>query len=107
MGYIKHHTIVVTSSGEFTNNAHNKAKEIFGHLCSVIIYSKCNFYSSFFIAPDGSKEGWDQSDLYDLKRKEFINWINEQAYEDGSNAISFAELFYGEDNGYSEIVNHN
>jgi len=108
MGYIKHHSIVVTTSiDELIKSAHEKAKEIFGTTVSEIIQSKINGYKSFFVAPDGSKEGWGESDTGNDNRKAFIDWCNAQAYEDGSNSLSYCEFFYGEDNGYSEIVSHN
>lgn len=107
MGYIKHHTIIVTTYGEYVETAHDKAIELFDGLTSNIVKGKINGYSSFFIAPDGSKEGWDESNKFDELRKTFIDWVNEQAYEDGSNSIAFAEIFYGEDNGYCKIENHN
>lgn len=43
----------------------------------------------------------------EMNRAKFINFINNQAYEDGSNCLSYAELFYGEDNGEAEITSHN
>lgn len=108
MGYIKHHTIVVTTGlDSMMPIAHNKAKEIFATGVSEIIKSNINGYLSFFVCPDGSKEGWQESTEGDERRKVFVEWIQKQAYEDGSNSLSFVEVFYGEDNGYSEIVNHN
>lgn len=108
MGYIKHHAIAITSfHEELLKKAHNKAKQIFDDTVTEIIKSKMNRYYSFFISPDGSKEGWDDSELGNKRRKTFLNWCQKQAYEDGSNALSYAELFYGEDNGYAEIETHN
>jgi len=108
MGYIKHHGIAVTSSiNELIKEAHAQAKSIFKERTSEILNSKTNGYKSFFIAPDGSREGWEESNNGNHQRETFVKWINEQAYEDGINSISFCEFFYGEDNGYSKIENHN
>ena len=108
MGYIKHHGIAVTSSiDELIKEAHTQAKSIFKYRTSEILNSETNGYKSFFIAPDGSKEGWGESNNGNDKRETFVKWVNEKAYEDGSNSISFCEFFYGEDNGYSEVENHN
>ena len=108
MGYIKHHGIAVTSDiDELIKQAHTQAKSIFKERASEILNSKTNGYKSFFIAPDGSKEGWEESNNEDLQRETFVKWVNQQAYDDGSNSISFCEFFYGEDNGYSQIENHN
>jgi len=108
MGYIRHHTIVVTSwNQKKILKAHNKAIEIFNGSTSNIVESNFNMYYSFFVAPDGSKEGWTESKIGDDRRKKFIDWLNSKAYSDGSNALQFAELFYGDDDGNSKIINHN
>ncbi|RLI47235.1 hypothetical protein DRO61_08135 [Candidatus Bathyarchaeota archaeon] len=108
MGYIKHHGIAVTSWDEkILKKAHRLAKEIFKKRASPIMNGDINSYLTFFIAPDGSKEGWEESDKDDISRSVFINWINKQAYEDGSNPLDFCEFFYGEDNDESEVTRHN
>lgn len=108
MGYIRHHSIVVTSwDEEQIKKAHTKAKEMCGEIVSNIVESKINGYGSFFIAPDGSKEGWVESDCGNDNRKNYIRWILEQNYDDGSNPLSYVEFYYGDDEGGSEIVNHN
>lgn len=108
MGYIRHHSITVTS---FDNNliadAHNVAIGIFDGLVTDVIESNTNGYKSFFIAPDGSKEGWAESSEGDRNRSKFIKWVNEQAYEDGSNALSYCEFFYGDDERMSQIEDYN
>lgn len=108
MGYIKHHTIVVASwDDELIGSAHGKAKEIHGTLVSELVSSTSNSYKSFFVAPDGSKEGWSESDTGDAKRDELIKYLEALTYEDGSSSINYCELFFGEDNGHSQIVKHN
>ena len=108
MGYIKHHAIVITSWDEkLIRKARRKAKQIFGKQVSGIVPSVINAYDSFFIGPDGSKEGRDDSHSGDANREKFIAWVKKQAYSDGSNSLSFAELFYGEDEGKAEILDHN
>lgn len=108
MGHIRHHAIAVTSwNGELIKKAHEKAIQIFKDRTSSIIESDINRYQSFFIAPDGGKEGLVESDIGDAQRKTFKEWIDEQAYEDGSNSLSFCEFFYGDCNGESLIEAHN
>ena len=106
MGYIRHHAIVVTSNEEGIKKSHTKAKEIFPNV-SNIMKDGINGYQSFFIPPDGSKEGWPSSHKGDQRRKEYVQWINEQAYDDGSNQISFAHFYYGDDEEQCEIEDHN
>ena len=94
MGYINHHAIVVTTgSKEAIDSAHAKAFEIFGSLCSEIIDSGMNGYATFFIAPDGSKEGWQDSDEGDERRTEFKNWLK----VDRHYSIEAVEIYYGGD----------
>jgi len=104
MGYMRHHAIVVSSwSGEDTRKAHKHAMDIFP-LVSEILTTNINGYHSFFIPTDGSKEGWDESDLGDDRRDSFIKWINSQRYEDGSSSLDWVEVQYGDDNKQTIIV---
>lgn len=96
MGYMRHHAIVVTGfSQERVDLAHSRAQQ-FGNSVSDIVLSPLNGYSSFFIAPDGSKEGWEDSDNGDDNRDEFILWLN--AYED-KGYLDWAEMQYGDEGG--------
>jgi hypothetical protein len=108
MGYVRHHSIIVTTSaGANIFQVHEKAKLIFGHLASEIIPSNLNNIYSIFIAPDGSKEGWSESDELDTNRASFIEFLESKKYSDGSNSIKYIELFYGDDEGEAKILNHN
>ena len=119
MGYIAHHTIVVTSwdysaafdkdRSMFAETARQKAIEIFGPgLVSNMVDSWINGYKTFFIAPDGSKEGWDESNKGDSLRKEFKKWLESQAYEDGSNHYDWAEIrFGGDEPQYGNVMDYN
>ena len=77
MGYMRHHMIVVTSwDKKLIWEAHMKACEIFfqpshvGNSVGVtpIMTSPVNHYYTFFVPPDGSKEGWNDSDDGDENR---------------------------------------
>lgn len=62
MGYVKHNSIIVTDyKDDRIITIHKKARKMFGVHVSDIVASELNGYCSFFIAPDGSKEGWDFS----------------------------------------------
>lgn len=111
MGYINHHAIVVTGDSypdaEIAfRKAYEKAKELLGDLVSDVVKGKKNGYQSFFVAPDGSKEGWDLSDEHDLKRQELMNFIDSLAYEDGSNSIKYVEVSFDE-YFYAEVTRKN
>jgi hypothetical protein len=82
MGYMRHHAIIcsgpapikdegapwISSIAEYVTSlqrAHDKATAIFGDTVSPIVISPVNGIGSFFIAPDGSNEGWEDSDAGD------------------------------------------
>ena len=101
MGYYVHHAIVVTISdyGEKHQKpsvVHQKAKGIFFDDVSPLVDSKMGFYS-FLVGPDGSKEGWAQSDEGDEKRSEFISYLEELPHDDGSSPVNWVEIQYGGD----------
>ena len=113
MGYIKHHTIVVTSFDfEKAKEVHKKAQEIFVEKCahengviqkiiasgliSPIIEGMANSQFSFFIAPDGSKEGWGTSKDADVARKEFLDWLD----KNNASCDYFEVIFGGDDDEY-------
>lgn len=82
MGYIRHHALIVIGRDDHgIAIARSKALRIFDgygdwmRLVSPLIKSVINGYASFYIAPDGSKEGWRDSDTGDRKRAEFVAWI--------------------------------
>ncbi len=106
MGYYNHHAIIVTAWDEkYITDAHKKAIEIFNETCSSVVESNINGYVSFFIAPDGSKEGCKDSDDVNDRREEFKKWINNY---DGY--IDAVEIYYGGDepdlNGIEVIQNY-
>jgi|SRR5579875_2244071 len=101
MGYIRHNAIIVTADGyqnaqEKLKLTHKKAVELFDNLVSPVITGKANGYQSFFIAPDGSKEGWDLSNEYDEKRKQFADFVDSLSYSDGSNCVQFVDVGFDE-----------
>jgi len=104
MGEMRHHSIVVTSDDtDIIKLVHNKAISLFEHLVSPIIRSRANGFQSFFIAPDGSKEGWETSDHYDINRKDYINYLNTFGF-----AVSYCEFYFGSDFGLnSNLLNFN
>jgi hypothetical protein len=106
MGYMLHHAIVVTSwDVEKIYRAHNAARE-FGNLVSDIVAGATNGYLSFFVAPDGSKEGWGASDEGDQRRAAFVNWLDNERDEDGSSSLKWAELVVNGDDDQCYVVTH-
>jgi hypothetical protein len=103
MGYIKHDAIVVVScKDELLEAAHAKAKDL-DLVVTDIGARVVNFYRSFLICPDGSKEGWDRSDDGDAAREAFLQWCREQRYEDGSNSLDWVHVRFGGDDAETEV----
>jgi hypothetical protein len=70
--------------------AHAKATEIFPWV-SQISPAATNGERSFFIPPDGSKEGWEESRMGDERRDKFVEWLR----KDGQ--VHWVEVCYAED----------
>lgn len=104
MGYQRHHAIVVTSWDEkLVGHAHAMASDIFPAV-SPLLESEVNGFTSFFVPPDGSNEGWSESDGADARRARFVAWLDTQRYDDDSTSISWVEVQYGDENGQTRIV---
>jgi hypothetical protein len=105
MGYMRHHAIVVTSwSEERLQAAHKRAEELLPGLVTPILKGWVNEYQSFFVGPDGSKEGWDDSDKGDIQRQKFREYLASEFMEDGGSYVDWAEVQYGDDEEVTEIV---
>ena len=53
-------------------------------------------YLTALLPPDGSKEGWSDSNNGDTMRNSFIFLLETFNYEDDSNPFSWVEVSYGE-----------
>lgn len=102
----RHHAILVTSwDGPALALARQHAidtaptsmgGEPFARLVSDVALGVINAVSTFLIAPDGSYEGWEDSDIGDQWRDQIVVWLEAQAYEDGSNRFVWVEVQYGD-----------
>lgn len=102
MGYMRHHAIIVTTWDEIlAAHAYEKAVSLFRDIAAVspILRSSVNVYSTFLIAPDGSKEGWGHSVAGDRARLAFIEYLDSRRYEDGSSSLSWCLVRYGDEEG--------
>jgi hypothetical protein len=116
MGYIRHHAIIVTAyRRDDIEAARLKALECFEgnravgdyrSLVGPVMSSVVNSYHTLFIAPDGSKEGWPESDVGDNGRSRFIAWLDKQRWGDGSSPFRWAEIQYGDDDHDNRIIGH-
>lgn len=115
MGTIKHDTLVVTSFRENDiNKAHTKIKELLiekfkenefikaDSIVSEVLKGLANDQFSFFVAPDGSKEGWTTSTNVDEVRETFIEWL------DGDNGyFDYVQVRFGGDWESADVTSHN
>lgn len=111
MGYIKNHSIIVTSHfKDCINKAHEAAISIFKELnidyhgkneelVTEIFEGKVNTQYTFFIVPDGSKEGWGFSERCDKAREDFCAWM-----ESNQCSCDYVEVTFGGDDEYCEIT---
>ena len=120
MGYTRHHAIVCSGPAPVEDmapyslglteyitslqRAHNYAANIFGDTVSPIVISPVNGVGSFFVAPDGSNEGWQDSDAGDERRAAFITYLRANYYDDGSSAVHWAEVQYGDDENEAKVT---
>lgn len=106
MGYMRHHAIIVSSfSDEAIKTAHQVATGIFPFVSELIPHVMNGGYT-FLVPPDNSKEGWEESELGDKRRKEFIEYLNNQRFDDWSTLLSWAEVMYGDEEGEAAIICH-
>jgi len=106
MGYIAHHAIIVTVyDAKRIDEAHTKALN-----CGLTVAgpreSPTNHYHSILICPDGSKEGWEESELGDAHRSDFLDWLNRQRFEDGSSPFAWIVVWYSPDDQQAKILEH-
>jgi hypothetical protein len=112
MGYIKHHTIIVTSlSKEYLAPAHEAIKAIVAEefvedissdssqMVSPIVDGVINSQCSFFVAPDGSKEGWETSDCGNRARDRIVETL-EKEYD----CCDYVEVMFGGDDHHQTIL---
>lgn len=96
MSSVQHHVIIVTTyRRDLAEEAWYVAEGIFPHATHPV-ESSVNGYFTFFIPPDGSKEGWADSVEGDQRRDEFITWLKSKDYSDGSNPYTWVEVSYGD-----------
>lgn len=103
MGYFRHHAILVTSwSNEHLERARDKANAI-GLVTTPITPGVVNSEATFVCVPDGSKEGWSESEAFDGYREEFVNWLSELVKAEEL-FCAWAEVQYGDDYGDDRLL---
>ena len=97
MGVIQHNAVVAVTSNssefERVKNFVNNLKEK-RHLF-LFEETGLNNYSVVVMIPDGSKEGWPESERGDITRDKFIEELEKVEYEDGSSPWEYVEISFG------------
>lgn len=105
MGYMRHHAIIVTGAiPEKLHAAHAAAQSIFP-VVTAIVDSETNGYGSFMVPPDGSKEGWEESDEGNTRRELFLDALSDLRYPDGY-PFEWVEIQYGDDDRETVVTHH-
>lgn len=98
MGHINHNAIIATTWNEKVAVQFQSWIEAYslnkGSVAQVV--SRSNGYTTFFVGPDGSKEGWPVSDYGDKVREQIKKRFALDNYEDGSSPWNWIEVGYGE-----------
>jgi len=111
MSYTRHHAIVATHwERDELELIRDEALDM-GCDVSQIVRSTTNDYYSFMVAPDGSKEGWDESDDGDGRRDcvtasldcAGAEWV-EVEYCNSGPAAAVVRCSYGEDDAEAVTV---
>ena len=99
MGIINHNAIIATT---WDNKEIKRLKKWIGKLERndqfhfILGQAFTNSYQTIVLVPDGSKEGWDESERWDNIREKFIKELDKGAYDDGSNSWDYVEIGFGE-----------
>jgi hypothetical protein len=109
VGYMCHNAVIVTGwREEDMISAHDHASKLANEhgACWVSPLSPqlTNGYQSFFVAPDGSKEGWAESKNGDAVRHGLIEWLQAHRYSDGSSSMNWVEIQFADDGGDNRIL---
>ncbi len=96
MGTIIHHAIIATSC----TNDFSELVALVGERGNCWVSDiGINVYRTFFLAPDGSKEGWAESDAGDALRNDVMMWLKRDDFY-----CDWCEIAMGELPGNSSAV---
>lgn len=117
MRNIKHHSIIVTSGDREKIEWVRQQAILFYQqtmeakngkaLVSPISLGLINNFYSFYIIPDGSKEGYDISEDGDMVREKICLAIESLKGPDGTNPVNYVEVYFGADEGTAGVIRHN
>jgi hypothetical protein len=103
MGRIRHDAIILTGTPRDLEPVRDRALQHFQGSCvrvSEMTGTTMNATASFLVAPDGSKEGWRDSDEGDRLRDAFVKWLQVE----GPPLIDWIEVQFGGDESHEAWV---
>jgi len=106
---MRSHAIVVESwNAIMLASAHAEARKLFDGIAPVteVTPEASNGRRAFMVAPDGSKEGWEESDRGDAARSAFKDYLRSQYHDDGSTSLRWAEVMFADDEGRAAVVEY-
>ena len=108
MGVINHNAIIaITWSDEEVHKVISWLNRLDKNFNQIFNINNNKFGgTTIFMAPDGSEEGWKDSNEADKLRDEFVALLESSKYEDGSNPWRYVEVSYGE-HGQSIVRGNN
>lgn len=112
MSFVVYIAMIVTGYNQrHTRKAKKKAQELFGKdQVTNIMTSPVNGRWTFFIGPDSSKVGWDESDKAMKARDEMVAWLREQNekfekdFYNRTSHLMWSEVQYGSDTGSRGVL---
>ncbi len=99
MGVENNECVVATT---WSDDAMQKVKEWVGGLSEdeqslfAFVPALIDGKETVFMAPDGSKKGWDTAKQGEVLRNQLIELLETFSYEDGSSPFDWVEVGYGE-----------
>ena len=102
MSYTIHDAIIVTTHRMEAAISAREQALLFGLSATDIVESGVNGWMTFLIVPDGSKEGWPESDKGAAAREQWVAWAREQWKAaasppfDGGAFLHFVHVAYGD-----------
>lgn len=107
MGYFCHHAIIISSSyPEDLLIARYRILDI-PHLAlpvSEILPVAMQGYVSFFVGPDGSKEGRETSSIGNMQRDRIVEILRSFEFADEWSPLEWAEIQYGDEAGNNKML---
>ena len=101
MGYVRHNAIIATG---WQSEAVDALVAYATNLGADVLRGaeQINGYITVCITPDGSKEGWSNSEDGDARRKKIREWLN--AADSRDQYFEWCEVVYGSDDAAASVV---